>query len=326
MYSSLFIIVYAFVLIDIVNCDGLSNAPMDTRKYFSDVEEDLTKVTWVHRCNSRADLEAALNSDVMMIEADIISGHLESDTGGEPIPVMGHPPSTTSDISLEQFLHRVLEKRAGKGIKLDFKSTAIFKASENVLEEFLAKAEVDFPVWINADILRGPGVPESRNVVDAKYFLETCVDKFPIAYISPGWAVDTTSARHLRYEKKHVDEMTTVLSEANVVHGVTFPVHSGIASNSVDVLTKLIKTSVEGTTLTLWSGKNEWVDYGNLRKLIEGVGREKVYIDMPKEMLEKLNKPDESESKGAATTNTVGIANMLLVLIGLVCTILPSTH
>lgn len=78
----------------------------------------------------------------MMIEADIIAGHLEGDRGGPPIPVMGHPPQTSGDLSLEQFLDLVLQHRSGKGIKLDFKSLAIFKASENVLEQFMAKAEV----------------------------------------------------------------------------------------------------------------------------------------------------------------------------------------
>lgn len=77
-----------------------------------------------------------------MIEADIVLGHLQGVGGGPPIPVMAHPPATTGDLSLEQFLDLVLSRRKEKGIKLDFKSQQAFRASENILEQFLVKDEV----------------------------------------------------------------------------------------------------------------------------------------------------------------------------------------
>lgn len=77
-----------------------------------------------------------------MIEADIVSGHLTEARVGPPIPIMGHPPATTGDLSLEQFLDTVLQRNANKGLKLDFKSLEVFQASENILEQFLSKGEV----------------------------------------------------------------------------------------------------------------------------------------------------------------------------------------
>lgn len=55
--------------------------------------------------------------------------------------------------------------------------------------------QVDFPVWVNADILRGPG-QTAGDVVEPKNFLATCVQKFPIATISAGWTVDVKNAKN----------------------------------------------------------------------------------------------------------------------------------
>lgn len=69
-----------------------------------------------------------------------------------------------------------------------------------------------------------------------------------------------------------------MLIESKVVQPVTFPVHAVIAANSVEVLSTLILTSVDGTTLTLWCGEEEkdLLSYQKLSDLIKMVGRERV--------------------------------------------------
>ncbi|RZF33786.1 hypothetical protein LSTR_LSTR017045, partial [Laodelphax striatellus] len=156
-------------------------------KYFPEINNDLTQVTWAHAVNSRAKLNASLNDNSMMIEADILMGQLEgSPPGTNPIPIMGHPPQTTSDLSLEEFLTTILKSGKHKGMKLDFKSKEVFASSENIVEEILNKPEADFPVWINADVLHGPGNSPVAPV-DADYFVSTVVKKFPTAMLSVGW-------------------------------------------------------------------------------------------------------------------------------------------
>lgn len=45
----------------------------------------------------------------MMLEADILMGHLSSDTSFDKlIPIMAHPPNKTSDISFEQWMKEVI--------------------------------------------------------------------------------------------------------------------------------------------------------------------------------------------------------------------------
>uniref|UniRef100_A0A1B6KMI5 Menorin-like domain-containing protein n=2 Tax=Graphocephala atropunctata TaxID=36148 RepID=A0A1B6KMI5_9HEMI len=293
----------------------MSNAPLEVWRYFHEVDHDLTKITWFHACNSRSLLDQALASDVMMIEADIVAGHLAGAGGGPPLAVMGHPPTTVSDLSLEQFLDTVLQRHRAKGIKLDFKTTAAFRASENILEQFLARAEVNFPVWVNADILRGPGIGPGKEVVEPHYFLRTCVTKFPLATISPGWAVNPNASQTLSYSSMNIDEMTSLLLDSHVVFPVTFPVHAGIAANSLDTLTNLVHSSTDGTSLTLWAGQGQHIDYDKLRQLINNLGKDKVFVDLPQDMSEKLWNPhQESKANFAVASSALTLLSFLFVL------------
>lgn len=84
-----------------------------------------------------------------MIEADVIIGvHNNAPVKiTEPvnatveqgnIPIMGHPPSNSSDLSFEQFLTKVIEfntkNTTKKGIKLDFKSIKAVEHSMPILK------------------------------------------------------------------------------------------------------------------------------------------------------------------------------------------------
>jgi Uncharacterized conserved protein (DUF2181) len=59
------------------------------------------------------------------------------------LPVMGHPPATTSDITLENFLNDILNfnkvnPSKQKGVKLDFKSIEVFEGSLPLLRSLWA--------------------------------------------------------------------------------------------------------------------------------------------------------------------------------------------
>lgn len=104
--------------------------------YFDNLAGDMTRVTWAHAVNSQSKLSDALNDDeIMMLEADVILGRLIGGSN-EIIPVMGHPPSIESDLSLQNFIESVIEVQGSqkKGIKLDFKSTDVFKGSLKIID------------------------------------------------------------------------------------------------------------------------------------------------------------------------------------------------
>lgn len=70
-----------------------------------------------------------------MTEADVITGHLIDEPQGEKsdrIPIMGHPPAVTSDLSLQEFLEAMIH--TDKILKLDFKSTEAFMLALPIME------------------------------------------------------------------------------------------------------------------------------------------------------------------------------------------------
>lgn len=71
-----------------------------------------------------------------MLEADVSLGKLSNATGSNStdIPIMAHPPSTESDLSLESFLNINIENNGTKGVKLDFKSIEAFEKSKDIIK------------------------------------------------------------------------------------------------------------------------------------------------------------------------------------------------
>ena len=114
-----------------------------TLHYFPSVENDASRITWAHAVNSRDKLEEALKSELncslqlvfsiffflgslLFIEADILIG------SGSPLPIMAHPPHTTSDLTFTDFLQEC--KSTTKGLKLDFKDINALQPSLEQLE------------------------------------------------------------------------------------------------------------------------------------------------------------------------------------------------
>ena len=90
---------------------------------------------------------------------------------------MAHPPAIDSDLSLQQFLDIVIAETgrgARKGIKLDFKAIEIVEPSLQMVK--LVESKLNFPVWLNADIIVGPG---GGPPVDADQFLALCSQYIP---------------------------------------------------------------------------------------------------------------------------------------------------
>ena len=74
-----------------------------------------------------------------------------------------------------------------KGVKLDFKRTDILQDSLQIVQSFLP--QIDFPVWINADIIKGPSFSLGQSggrIVEATEFLRLATELLPTATISPG--------------------------------------------------------------------------------------------------------------------------------------------
>ncbi len=151
---------------------------------------DVTKVTWAHGVNSQAELSANLNDNsINMLEADIVLGVIKGTS--VVTAVMAHPPANESDLSFAMFLNQTIEynKNRGmdekKGIKLDFKDFGAANISIPMLKDQDSKL-IQFPIWINADILPGP-VNASQNNVEGKALIKLQKDNAPNSTLSIGW-------------------------------------------------------------------------------------------------------------------------------------------
>lgn len=275
--------------------------------------------------------------NVRMIEADILMGTLESDDT-VILPIMAHPPHTTSDLSLETFLRCILAHNDEhtnnvKGVKLDFKSIESFDGSLNLLKSLwhlviylfvlviccneiktsfdkiycqishisyllhINRLQMKYPVWINADILSGPVHNVVTKPVDADRFLNGCT-QLTRATISPGWTtLWGINYRNGNYTREQINEMIDAFNRNEMncnKHPITFPVRAGIAAQSEDTLIDLLqrinkhRNESNTVTLTIWSNPNDYVDVTRLRQLIVTIGYDRVYVDVPTDLMEQL--------------------------------------
>lgn len=83
-----------------------------------------------------------------MIEADVSMGTVvgfEADLR----PIMAHPPTKSSDMSLENFLDTILSSKQKKGIKLDFKDIEAVELSLNLLKARASQVNLNKEILIS---------------------------------------------------------------------------------------------------------------------------------------------------------------------------------
>lgn len=135
---------------------------------------------WSHGTNSFAEFsEAIRDTAITAIEADIVMGrdistpHADSD-----VPIMSHPPIFESDLSVAKFLDQATRgkdsRTLAKHLKLDFKD---FRTVEPTLESFksLNVNGNGKTVFLNADVLEGPGKSSTDVTVAADEFVQKCL-------------------------------------------------------------------------------------------------------------------------------------------------------
>lgn len=222
--------------------------------------------SWHHAVNSQEKLDTALASSVNEVTAQIQS--IEADiifSDAKQQSVMGHPPDTDGDLSLrsflkqlqdvgDQYISRVCTNRI---VKLDFKSNTAFQSSIPCIKSYLQHlpSEYHHLVWINADILPGPGEDLNDTELQSKMkpkfnaieFLDTVTKQLPGTTLSIGWTTSLSDKRAV-YTKEMVDDMMQVLQPYEKLN-VTFPIRATSFRNSWDVLEKLYKNR---WTVTLW--------------------------------------------------------------------------
>nr|CAH7763598.1 unnamed protein product [Callosobruchus chinensis] len=254
-------------------------------EFFPEVRGNVSLVTWAHAVNNQAYLSKTLaDGSIMMIEADITEG-IESNSSDKLIPIMAHPPSKESDLSLESFLEQITNQpktAACQGVKLDFKSLAALEMSVGIINYYNKNA---FPLWINADILPGP-INSTVKPVHANKFFELA-KKLPNVVLSLGWTTHYGPGMVGKYRDSDIETMLHVINSNDILNEITFPVRAGLAAESLDELLRLLKV-VKNSTLTLWSHENDNVNLNKLNNVIKEIGCDRIYIDVPESLRKQL--------------------------------------
>lgn len=260
----------------------------DITQFFPQIQGNLTLVTWAHAVNNQSYLKSVLADDnVMMIEADISIGKITNSDA--EIPIMTHPPAKTSDLSLEDFLKQVDEsnlnanntEKTVKGVKLDFKSIEAFIASVTYIENASKK---NFPLWINADILSGPGRAVIKPV-NSTQFLSIAKIHFPDIVLSLGWTTMNVSGG---YTNDNVKAIIEVINLNKITNIITFPVRASLTAHSSQQM-KMLLEEFRNSTLTIWSSPGDTVDIEGLRNVIFDIGVDRIFVDVPDDLKEKLH-------------------------------------
>ncbi|CAK9821087.1 Protein FAM151B [Anthophora plagiata] len=307
--------VMSLLFLALIHAVMCADNPTLPANFFSKIQGNLTQIVWAHAVNSEAELSKALKSDdIMMIEGDVVLGNWTSSDKNvtEMIPIMAHPPKNESDLSLEKFLNTI-NNYTKKGIKLDFKSTEAFNASKPILDKILHT--IQLPVFLNADIIKGP-VEAVTTPVDAKEFL-SIAKTYPNCTLSVGWTTRygvQDNVTEGAYTETQIKEMLEKLKDQSITQPITYPVRAGLAANNITVIKSLI-TNTENVTLTVWSSKDDKVNAEQLSTLIKDVGVKKVYLDVPEELMKKLDISGASSVTVALITLVMSLVTVALTTI-----------
>jgi hypothetical protein len=236
---------------------------------------DAYDVTWTHATNSPSRLDEALAGNSKILEADVQMRYNRSDTE----PIMAHPPDTESNLTLAEFVEKVIV--SDKGMKLDFKTIMAVEPSLQLLKNISESKVIKNPIWLNSDILDGPCFDKVCVPVDSNMFIELCQQYFPVAVLSLGWTTgnEVKGAKNM-YTWSHVINMGKQIYQ--ISQPVTFAVRAALIKRSLEQLLWLLDLS-RNLTLTVWSSDKDEVDAQDLVELRSKVyNNENVYYDLPK--------------------------------------------
>lgn len=213
--------------------------------YFPHANNDGLYVSFYHGANSIAEMnKAILHDDTHMLEGDITLRYygLQNQTDE---PIMAHPPMVDSDNTLENWLNNIISSK--KGIKMDVKIEEVVTTALKELR--LLNAKVNQPVWINADVIKGPNTQSEP--IDGKFFIQKVNEEFPNVTLSLGW---TTGYRYaLQGDEYSWQSMDSMLELAqSTPQRITFPIRASLARLSWHKFLWLTEQD-ERFSMTVWS-------------------------------------------------------------------------
>ena len=233
---------------------------------------------WAHATNEPHALEESLLQRHVHIEADVSALTARGPRATGVVPTMDHRRWATSwtpwarrgpPFLLDAFLARIVAQRRAQRpwpppihVKLDIKAPEAIDPSVRIIgRQAAALREVRVRVWLNADVLRGPGLAPPP-AVDADTFVRACA-ALPNATCSLGWTTTGWTAHgHLSWLPRGIAPSSRYTPEMVVeMRGVVDRALALSASNVVVAArASLVRPSWAAlrplrTMLTVWAGR-----------------------------------------------------------------------
>jgi len=271
----------------------------EVAEFWPEVADDLSKITWSHATNSIQLLQTAMQDGTMMIEADVSIG-----SNGEVI--MAHPPATTSDLTLSSFINTVIQGRGGGvkvGVKLDFKLLEVVEPSLQLISSLCS--DIDFPLWLNADIFGKSG---SAQPVDPDSFVQLTQK-----YISRGTlSVGFTTSCEGNYTDQDYRKILDLNNKYQIGAPITVPLRACLLARSKKETVGYFDQAEASTTITVWSGGDDEVDVDGLVDVINTIGKNRVYVDVPDELKTQLNALSSSPILVVPAPSVLALTSLVL--------------
>ena len=235
-----------------------------------------TQQQWSHSTITIQQLRHALDDpNITSIEADILMGAIKADTQGaatavecSPVPIMSHPPQYTSELSAKRFLTSTTcnpafpnHPKLRKHLKLDFKDLESVKPTLKILQEINADP-AGKTIFLNADLIAGPGRTSEDVVVIPEEFLSICLDFIPnnketnMAF-SLGFKVDVVSIFGHTHEE--IATMADLVDKFDLLRksaGVVLAINARLLSKHYAPFDAFLK-QYPSSQLLVWTGSGE---------------------------------------------------------------------
>lgn len=221
---------------------------------------------WAHSVCTRAKLrEVFADESITAIEADILVGDvmgLEDITLQTGVPIMCHPPKRRSDLCFQSFLE-TCTKEGRHNLKLDFKEIAAVWPCLPLVAQLAPQLKANGQaVWINADILPGPGKRVGEGAVPTAEFFNAVLALCPGVPLSLGWRVNI-----VHFSPYTQQDCEAMVGQVRAYHerlqaggcrpgGVVFATSLRLTALSLGTLRQLL-LDVPGSQLLAWTGTGE---------------------------------------------------------------------
>ncbi|XP_069126281.1 uncharacterized protein [Argopecten irradians] len=254
---------------------------INTLYFFPHTSDDGSRLKWYHGANTPTLLQRSLQTDVDMIEGDVMLKGQGTDSQ-TLLPVMGEPLAKNSgDMPFEDWLTTITP--TGKGIKIDIQSTDAIEITLQTLKKHKAKIRV--PLWIHANIFKGPlgGEPP----VDGTRFIKHVQRLFPQCTLSLGWTSGThTDLSLVSYTWKMVIDMYHFVHEHELEPPLVFTVRASMMHNSVPQIKWL--TDNTRASLLVWNSLGDKVVTEDFMHLAFKFPPHNLYFDLQDKQLSEF--------------------------------------